>query len=163
MHLNILSDLHQELGERDVPSVDCYTGNHCHPLCEQLVELVAYERNDGSYDVFVCEPVGACLELEAGRVDEHHIFIERIPSLSDFEEVVLRINRQLGPRYEHAVFYQESGSRHVIGQLYTQFQTQGIREMQVQPTKSGGWELLLRRKDFALAEHLQEALLAKSL
>lgn len=142
---------------------DGYTGNHSHPLCEHLVELVAYERHDGSYDVFVFEPVGVCPELEAGRVDKQHIFIERISSLSDFEDVVLRINRQLGPSYEHVVFYQESGSRHQIGQLYTLFQAQGIRDMQVQPTESEGWELLLRRKDFALAQHLQEALLAKNL
>jgi hypothetical protein len=142
---------------------DDYTDHHCHPLCEHLVEMVAYERHDGSYDVFVFEPVGACPELEAGRVDEHHIFIKRISSLSDFEEVVLRINCQLGPHYAHAVFCYESGSRSVIGQLYTQFQAQGIRDIQVQPTKSGGWELLLRRKDFALAKSLQETFLAKNI
>ncbi|WP_309712572.1 hypothetical protein [Armatimonas sp.] len=141
---------------------DDYTGSHSHPICQHLVELVAYERHDGSYDVFVFEPVGFCPELEADRVDEHHIFIERIPSLSDFEEVVLRINRQLGPRYEHVVFYYESGSRRIIGQLYTQFQAHNIRDMRIEPTGSRDWGLLLRRKDFALAQTLQEVHLAKN-
>lgn len=45
------------------------------------MEVVGYERKTGGWDVYVNESIGTCPELEAGRVDDEHIFIETIISV----------------------------------------------------------------------------------
>jgi hypothetical protein len=129
-----------------------YTDRHTHPSSSYCVEFVAYERRDGGWDVFAYEEQGACPELEEARVDAEHIFLAHIRSSGEIDGVAETVMESLGDPYHRAVFYHEKGSRKTIGKLYTHLQRAGAKHMWVRSVSDGDWELVLRRKDFPLAE-----------
>ena len=94
-----------------------YTDYHVHPQDNHLVEIVAYERLDGAWDVYVFEPTGTCPELEADRVDNNHIFVGKMESRFDINRIADTVDRQLGDEYQCEVYYREAGSRRIIGKI----------------------------------------------
>lgn len=135
-----------------------YTDNHSHPMDPVRVEVVGYERKAGGWDVFVFEPVDSCPELEAGRVDDQHIFIETIRSSTELDRVAEEIYRRLGSGYELAVYFRENGSRRIIGKIYDHLQQRGAHHMSVGAVQnSSDWELVIRRKNFELAGEVENS------
>lgn len=135
-----------------------HTENHCHPSAPVPVEVVAHERKAGGWDVYVFEPVGSCPELEARRVDAQHIFIETIGSSDELDRVAEDLRNRLGPRYEHAVYFRESGGRRTIGKICDHLQRRGARHMHVNTVpNSSDWELRIRKKDFELAREVEKS------
>jgi hypothetical protein len=131
-----------------------YTDRHTHPSGSYCVEFVAYERRDGGWDVFAYEEEGSCPELEEARVDVEHIFLAHVQSGAEINKVAAAVMENLGSAYRHAVFYRETGGRKIIGKIHTHLQNAGARHMWVRQAATGDWELVIRRKDFALAEQV---------
>lgn len=135
-----------------------YTDVHAHPRNPALVEVVAYERKAGGWDVYVFESIGACPELEAGRMDDQHIFIETIGTSGELDRVNEDICTRLGRGYEIAVYFREHGGRRVIGKLVDHLRRGGAQKMHVNAVpNSGDWELRIRRKDFELAAEITQS------
>jgi|JI10StandDraft_1071094.scaffolds.fasta_scaffold229698_2 hypothetical protein len=129
-----------------------YTDNHTHPSRPGRVEVVAYERMVGGWDVYVFEPIGACPELEGGRADDQHIFIETINDSDELDRVNEDICTRLGPGYEFAVYFRESDGRRAIGKIVDHLKQRGATGMHVRAVPdTSDWELCIRRKDFELA------------
>ncbi len=131
-----------------------YTDRHTHPSGSYCIEFVAYERRDGGWDVFAYEEEGACPELEEARVDAEHIFLAHIQSSAEVDGVAATVMERLGDGYRQVVFYREAGSRKTIGKIYTHLQRAGAKHMWVRSINDTDWELVLRRKDFPLAEEI---------
>jgi len=131
-----------------------YTDYHVHPQDNHLVEIVAYERLDGAWDVYVFEPTGTCPELEADRVDNNHIFVGKMESRFDINRIADTVDRQLGDEYQCEVYYREAGSRRIIGKITAHLMKQGAQHVWVRSTGTGDWELVIRRKDFKLADEV---------
>ena len=131
-----------------------YSDRHTHPSGSYCVEFIAYERRDGGWDVFAYEEEGACPELEEARVDAEHIFLAHIHSSGEIDDVAAKIMEGLGDAYQRAVFYREAGSRKTIGKIYTHLQRAGAKHMWVRSVNDSDWELVLRRREFPLAEEI---------
>ena len=131
-----------------------YTERHTHPMDSTVVEIVAYERRDQSWDVFIYEPAGTVPEMESQRTDESHIFVENIKTPDELDKVAKKIESQLGAGYERVPFYREAGTRRVIGKIYDHLRKQGAQNMWVHSNGLEDWELLIRRKDVTLAEQV---------
>lgn len=125
-----------------------YTDIHIYPSNSINVEIVAYQTVTGEWDVFVFEPVGSCPELEELRTDDDHIFIGTIDSEDQLDHVAQRINEQLGDAYEQVPYYQESGSRRIIGKITSYLQNANITGLWVRSIGEDKWQLLIRKKDF---------------
>ena len=131
-----------------------YTGHHAHAQDSAVVEIVAYERKDGSWDVFVFETAGSVPELEDHRTDADHIFIERVLSPDEIDVVARKIDLQLGTGYQPAPFYREKGTRRMIDRLTSHLSRNNAHKYQVRSCGEDEWELHIRRKDFELAKQL---------
>jgi hypothetical protein len=116
-----------------------YTSLHIHPTFQTVVEIVAYQRIDCGWDVFVFEPPGACPELESGRVDDQHIFIQWIETEREIDQVADEIENRLGAAYQRVTYYREIGTQRTI---------QSIEDHLLQNGATG--LLFIRRKDFPL-------------
>ena len=111
---------------------------------------------DGKWDVFDFEPFGSCPELEEFRVDEDHIFFKTIDSEDQIDHVAEGINELLGDAYELVPYYQESGSRRIIGKINSFLQNANITRIYVHSIGENEWELLIRKKDFPVARKFIE-------
>lgn len=131
-----------------------YTGVHTHPSDPTVVEIVAYERIDQSWDVFIFEPEGSVPELESQRVDEEHILVKNLKTVSELAVAVEEIERKLGAEYEKVLFYKEAGTRRVVGLVYDHLRKLGATGMSLRAQGEGNWELFVRRKDVPLAEQV---------
>jgi hypothetical protein len=131
-----------------------YTDRHTHPSDSYCVEFVAYERRDGGWDVFAFEPEGSCPELDADRIDAEHIFVERIANSAEIDVVAKSVMEKLGDGYRSAVFYREVGSRRLIGKIQSHLQKAGAGSIWVRSSGSNDWEIVIRRKDFPVAEEI---------
>ena len=125
-----------------------YTELHIHPSDAAKVEVVAYQRKDGGWDVYIFEPNGSVPELEHLRTDENHIFIRRIGGPEEFDAVAKSIDQQLGDGYISKAFYREKGTRRTIDKIYDSLSKGGARGMSVQSCGPNEWELSIRRKDW---------------
>lgn len=135
-----------------------YTKYHAHPSSPCPVEVVGYERKAGGWDVYVNESIGTCPELEAGRVDDEHIFIETIGDVEEIDRVAEDISKRLGPPYECTVYFRESGGRRTIGKICDHLKRRGAQNMHVRSVQhSSDWELCIRRKDFELAGEVEKS------
>jgi hypothetical protein len=131
-----------------------YTDLHAHPADTVREEIVGYERKDGRWDVYVCEPVGSCPELEGERADEAHIFVETVESSGELDRVAQDVYRRLGRDYELEVYFRESGGRPTIDRIHSHLQRRGAHLMRVGSAGKDAWELLIRRKDFGIASEI---------
>jgi hypothetical protein len=128
-----------------------YTDRHIHPANPGVVEIVAYERQDGAWDVYVFEPAGSCPEIEADRTDQDHIFVARVGSPDDIDPVARAVDERLGDSYRCAVYYRETGGRKIIGRIQRHLQEHGGQHIVVRAAGAGDWELIIRRRDFDTA------------
>src|SRR5262245_44509374 len=118
-----------------------YTGSHAHPSDPSVVEIVAYQRMDRYWDVFVCEPLGSCPELESKRIDANHLFIQKIKDVNELAHIVSEIEEHLGIGYQRTEFYREIGSRSTIQAIIDHLKRQGAFGMQVQADADHKWVL----------------------
>jgi hypothetical protein len=124
-----------------------------HPATPCHVELVAYERVEGGFDVFVHEPAGVLpADWEGHRVDASHVFLIRIDDTAELEAAVLAVNRRLGPDYERVLGHREQtpGERRTVQRLMHRLHKAGATGYALQQGHEGRWELVVRRRDLAL-------------
>ena len=131
-----------------------YTDLHRHPSDPTIVEIVAYERRNQSWDVFIFEPIGSIPEMESQRTDEWHIFVKNIKTPDELDNVAKEIERQLGVGYSSVPFYREAGTRRVIDRIFDHLRKQGAHGMAVRAQGPGEWELLIRLRDVPVAEQI---------
>jgi|SRR5579871_1364887 len=131
-----------------------YTGSHIHPIDPTVVEIVAYQRKDKDWDVFVCEPEGSCPELESNRSDAQHIFIQKIKDISELARIAGEIEERLGTAYQRTDFYREIGTRRIIQAAISHLQRRGAFGMQVRAAAENEWILSIRKKDVPIASEV---------
>jgi hypothetical protein len=128
-----------------------YTDRHTHPRGSHAVELVAYERKDGFYDLFAFEPPGACPELEEQRVDNEHILVARSLTQDEIDTAASEVDKLLGSKYDPIIYFQEVGGRRMVGKIHSHLVANGARRVWVRSTGNNDWEIVIRRKDAELA------------
>lgn len=131
-----------------------YTDKHTHPLDQHAVELVAYERKDGFYDLFAFEPPGGCPELEEQRVDDEHILIARGLSRNAIDPAANQVDKLLGSKYDRIIYFREVGGRRVVGRIHSHLVANGAQHVSVRSTGNNEWEIVIRRKDADLARQV---------
>ena len=131
-----------------------YTDIHKHPSDGSFVEIVAYERHDRSWDVFIFEPKGSIPEMESFRTDDNHIFFKNIQSSSELDKAAEEIEKQLGNQYREVPYYRESGTRRTLDRIFDHLRKQGAHGMHIRAEGSDEWVILIRRKDLILAEQV---------
>jgi hypothetical protein len=136
------------------PDSHIYSGKHIHPMDPTVIEIVAYERLDGEWDVFVCEPPGSCPEYEAARIDNYHMYVERIASHDMLNAAVDRIEAYLGEAYRRVPYYRETGSRRIIQRIRDHLHAHQAGGMFVHSEPPDNWVLYIRRKDISLAQEV---------
>ncbi len=131
--------------------------DHFHPAASVDVEIVAYHRRAGGYNVYVQEPVGSPPpEFEAARVDDDRVFVTTIDigdTSANLDDVANGIQNRLGPDYECAVYYRETGSRRVIGKIDSYLSSRGARHMSVHSDGHENWELVKERLSHRRRNH----------
>ena len=136
-----------------------YTGRHAYPPPKSSwVELVAYERRDGLWDLFIFEPPGVCPpEWEANRVDPQHLELGEISGPDRFGEAVELLKQQLGPGYEPVLAHRESvpGKRVEVARGLNYLHKGGATGYWAQEGADGHSELWARRKDLPLLGRLK--------
>ena len=131
-----------------------YRGSHVHAIDPTVVEIVAYQRKDRDWDVFVCEPEGSCPELESNRIDVQHIFIQKIKDVGELVRIAGEIEECLGTAYQRTDFYREIGTRRIIQAAISHLQRRGAFGMQVRAAGENEWILSIRKKDIPLASEV---------
>jgi hypothetical protein len=139
-----------------------YTSRHAHAQEPAVVEIVAYERKDGSWDVFVFKPRAAFRNLKTVVQTPTIYFIERILSPDEIDAVARKVDLQLGPGYKQVPFYREKGTRRIIDRLTSHLYHTNARNYYVSSCRESEWELHIRRKDFDLAEKVMAPNVAES-
>lgn len=133
-----------------------HTGRHVSsPSGACWIQLIAYERRDGGWDLFALEPPGVCPpEWEASRIDSQHIRIGELSSLERFPEAARQINQQLGEGYEPVLAFRESeaGPRGGVNLRLHRLHHAGATGYAAWLGSDGHWELWARRKDLGLLE-----------
>lgn len=136
-----------------------YTGRLAHPPPKSgWVELVAYERKSGGWDLFIFEPVGVCPpEWEEHRVDPQHLALGEISGPEQLEEAARLLNAQLGPDYEPVLAHRESvpGKRVEVARGLNYLHKAGCTGYWAQTGADGHSELWARRKDLPLLVRLK--------
>lgn len=133
-----------------------FDGPHAHPSVPCWVEVVAYQRKDKRWDVFLFEPKGSIPELEEKRVDEDHIFFKTIESIENLNSIIEEIHLVIGPGYEPRTYFREDNSRKWVGRIYDHLRDQGRTGTSVHEFEPGKWEILVRKKDFPKAAEVIE-------
>ena len=129
-----------------------HRGKPHRPSAPCHVELVAYERQEGGYDLFAFEPEGVLpTDWEAHRIDREHVFLLRLDTLAELEQAAAAVNRKLGPDYEKVVGFRESepGERRHAQRLMHRLHREGVTGYALKEGAGGRWELWLRRRDLA--------------
>jgi hypothetical protein len=134
-----------------------YTEWHTHPL-SSLFEMVAYERLDGSWDVFVYAPVASVPELEATRVDEVHSLAGYVPadalSPEEIQRIADDIEERFGENYRLVLFYEEMAERRIIQRILEHLKRRGAHGMHVGSDGHNKWQLHIRKKDLPIASEV---------
>lgn len=136
---------------------DIFNSTHEHPSIPGWVEVVAYERKDKKWDVFLYEPVGSIPILEDKRVDEDHIFFKTIESIEDLDNTVKEIHLVIGPEYEPQTYFRENNSRKWVGRIYDHLRNAGKTGISIHEYEPGSWEVVVRKKDFPMAAEIVES------
>jgi hypothetical protein len=126
-----------------------------HPRTASPVELVAYERPEGGFDVFAFEPPGVLpSDFEQHRVDASHVFLLQVDGEEEVEKVGPALLRRLGADYERVVGFRESepGRKGRAMALLQRLHRHGATGYLLHRAPDGCFELLLRRKDLPLLE-----------
>lgn len=134
------------------PSV--YTGRHATPRRPTWVQLIAYERRDGIWDLFVFEPVGVCPpEWEEHRIDPQHLLVGELSAVELLDDAVPSIHAQLGAEYEPMRAFREErrGARGGVNVRLQRLHHAGATGYSARLGEDGHWELWARRKDLRLA------------
>lgn len=135
-----------------------FTERHTHLDVPLGIEVVAYERKGGGWDLFLFEPPGSCPELESARVDDQHLFIETVSTATELDQAARTLCDRLGSGYKLAVYFREAGGRRTIGQLVDHLRSRGAHQVHVRSVPdSTDWELVLRQKDFAIASEFAKS------
>lgn len=132
-----------------------YPGNHIHPLAPSILDIIAYERKDGTWDVYIFEPAETIPELESKRVDEKYIFIKSINRPEELNVVVSEIESKYKKQIDDNTvcpFYSEENTRRTIDKIFSFLKANDCDHMFVRSTKKDTWILSIRKKDFPLAE-----------
>lgn len=132
-----------------------YTGRHV--TGSGWVQLIAYERRDGPWDLFVFEPPGVCPpEWEGERTDGQHLRLGELSGPERMAQAIARLNTQLGPDYEPTLLLREStpGQRTKVNRGLHLLHHGGATGYSAQLSSDGHWELHGRRKDRALLDKL---------
>jgi len=135
-----------------------YTGRHAAPHRPSWVQLLAYERKSGGWDLFVFEPPGVCPpEWEGARVDSQHLQVGELSSLDRFDEAVDHLHEQLGPTYEPVLAWREPepGKRVGLNRRLQHLHHAGATGYQARRGADGHWELWARRKDLEVVEKVR--------
>jgi hypothetical protein len=130
-----------------------YTGRHVSPAQPTWVQLIAYERRDGSWDLFVFEPVGICPpEWEEHRIDAQHVRVGELSTLGRLDEAARLIHAQLGAEYEPIAAFREPrpGVRGGVNLRLQRLHHAGATGYSARLGADGHWELWARRKDLHL-------------
>jgi hypothetical protein len=127
---------------------------HAHPSGSTVVEIVAYQRNDRSWDVFIYEPKGSIPEMESLRTDEGHIFYKNIPSSQELDKVADEIEQRLGEGYCLVPYYRERGTRRTLDRIFDHLRRHGAHGMWLHGDGPDEWVIRIRRKDIVLAEQV---------
>jgi hypothetical protein len=130
-----------------------YTGRRVHPSAPSWVELVAYERRDGVWDLFAFESPGICpASWEADRVDARHIRLGELSSGERIDEAVPLVHAQLGPDYEPVLAFREDapGQRGGVNRRLHHLHQAGTTGYALRRGSDGHFELWTRRKDLPL-------------
>ena len=116
------------------------------------VELVAYRRKGGSYDMYLFEPPGSVPELESHRVDAEHIFVASLPDEASVQEAENQLCKRLAAAYEVVPFLEERGSRIGLGLVYDALRRADVQSLYVvRVGATENWVLRGRRKDLPAA------------
>jgi hypothetical protein len=117
------------------------------------VQLIAYERTDGSWDLFLFEPVGVCPPgWEEQRADPQHLRFGVLSSPERIEDAVSLVHAQLGPDYEPVRAFRElhPGARGGVNARLHRLHHGGATGYAARLGPDGHWELWARRKDLPL-------------
>ena len=127
-----------------------YTGNHTHPTGTYSLEFVAFERNDGSWDLYLEEPEGSCPEFDDKRDNDGQVFLSNTDDIDKINEIADKIINQVGPEYEMVLYYRELSQRKTTQKIWDHMKKNGCHGMYL---SNDGiyWELYIRRKDFDIA------------
>jgi hypothetical protein len=124
-----------------------------HPRAPSPVEVVAYERPEGGFDVFAFEPAGVLPpDFEVHRVDASHVFLLSLDREDELEAVGPALARKLGADYERVVGFRESepGRKGRAMALLQRLHKAGATGYLLRVGADGRHELLLRRRDLPL-------------
>lgn len=136
-------------------TVDFESEEHFHPDVRAEIEFVAYLRANGTYDLYIYEPLGSVPELDAKRHDDHHIFIACVPDSDAACQAAEEIAASLGESYQRVELLYEQGSRKSIGRVYDELKRQGATHLFVSRVgSSSDWVLYGRRKDQVAAREI---------
>jgi hypothetical protein len=130
-----------------------YTDRRVHPTVPCWIELVAYERRDGVWDLFAFEPAGVCpSSWEADRVDAQHIRLGELASSHQLNQAVELVHAQLGPGYEPVMAYREEQLDQRVGanRRLQYLHKAGATGYSLRRGRDGHFELWARRKDLAI-------------
>lgn len=131
-----------------------YHGLHKKPNPPSWVDVIAYQRKDEKWDVYIYEPKGSVPELEDKRVDDDSIFFKTIESDKNLDLAVKEIHNTLGSGYEPLVFFREPHSRKQIERIYEHLIKSKKNGITIREVENGIWEILVRRKDFPIAAQI---------
>lgn len=134
-----------------------YTQCHVHPTYSATVEIVAHERKDAGWDVFIFEPRNSVPELDIHRIDDNHIFFKRITSSNEIERVATEIDEKLGEQYQRVPFFREKCSRKICGKIYSHLKKMGCHHMEIHSLSANTWEICIRQKDIPFAEQIAKS------
>jgi hypothetical protein len=117
------------------------------------IEVVAYARRDGGFDVFAFEPAGVLPPAwEAQRVDADHVFLIHVDTEPAIELAARAVARKLGPAYEKVVGFRETepGAKAGVNRRLQRLHKQGATGYAMRLGDDGRFELVLRRHDLPL-------------
>jgi hypothetical protein len=135
------------------PPVGNSRGRAVVPRSPSPVELVAYERPEGGFDVFAYEPVGVLpSDFETHRVDATHVFLLHVDREEEVEQVCPALARKLGAGYERVVGFRdpEPGRKGRAMALLQRLHKHGATGYLLRRAPDGCFELVVRRKDLPL-------------
>ena len=130
-----------------------YTGNHIHPLESYSIEFVAYEKIDGSWDVFLDEPPESVPELDKNRNAEGELFLGEIESENKLDKFAEDIIKSIADDYAIIPYFKEEGLRRNSQKLIDQLSKTGCHGMFL--SHDGRfWECHIRKKDIDIANNI---------
>ncbi|WP_201495707.1 hypothetical protein [Rubrivivax sp. A210] len=133
------------------------SASHFHPDVGLGLELVAYERKDGSFDLFAFEPAGSVPEIESARIDSSHIFVANAPNRTEAQAASDCLCERLGEGYQLIQLLEEHGSRALLGRVFDTLRKNGVQHLTVgQIDSTANWGLYGRRKDLTAARQAFE-------